>query len=70
MTERDRTLRGCRESGRTTCELDPIRTVPASFFVLDIAADPRDWVNVAYARHYRLAQVRLRPVSSTDHVRH
>jgi hypothetical protein len=70
MRQRNLTLRQCRDAGRATCELDPLDTIPASFFVLDISAEPRDWVNVAYARYYGIAQVRLRPDPSRDHVRH
>jgi hypothetical protein len=70
MRQRNLTLRHCREAGRATCEIDPIEIAPASFFVLDISADPRDWVNVAYARYFGLAQVRRRPVPFSDHVRY
>jgi hypothetical protein len=70
MRQRNLTLRQCRDAGRATCELDPLDTIPASFFVLDISAEPRDWVNVAYGRYYGIAQVRLRPDPSRDHVRH
>jgi Family of unknown function (DUF6056) len=69
MRQRNLALRHCRDAGRTACEIDPIDAVPASFFVLDISADPRDWVNVAYARYFGLAQVRMRPASVTSHVR-
>jgi len=37
---------------------------------MDISVNPHDWVNVAYARYYRLAQVRMRGADSGDHVRH
>jgi Family of unknown function (DUF6056) len=70
MRERDRLLRQCREVGRASCDIDPVSTVPRSFFVLDVASNPGDWVNVAYARYYRVAQVRLRPGVQIDHVRH
>jgi hypothetical protein len=70
MRERDRMLRGCHQAGGASCEIDPISMVPDSFFVLDISANPRDWVNVAYARYYRLTEVRLRPGAPVQHVRH
>jgi hypothetical protein len=70
MRQRHLALRHCRESGAATCELDPVDTVPSSFFVLDISAEPRHWVNVAYARYYGIAQVRLRADRFKDHVRH
>ncbi len=70
MQERQRALRECRDLERTTCDIDPIRTVPASFFVLDVAENPDDWVNVAYARYSGLAQVRLRRPFIGDHVRY
>jgi hypothetical protein len=60
MQARDRTLDGCRNDRRTACDIDPIRTRPASFFVLDITDNPRNWVNVAYARYYHVGQVRMR----------
>ena len=43
--------------------------IPASFFVLDISADSRDWVNVAYARYFGLARVRSMPPDGSPHVR-
>ena len=70
MSERDRALRECRLTGQRPCDIAAIQTVPASFFVLDVSADPRDWVNVAYARYYGLSEVRLGPHGSIDHVRH
>jgi hypothetical protein len=66
MQARDRALRECRELGRTSCEIEPVRAVPASFFVLDAAENPHDWVNVAYARFYGLAEVRLKPRSPSE----
>jgi hypothetical protein len=71
MRQRNLALRRCRESGATTCEVDPVDTVPASFFVLDISAETRHWVNVAYARYYGIAQVSLRDRHPfREHVRH
>jgi uncharacterized protein DUF6056 len=69
MEARERTLRQCRDAARTSCEIEAIRTKPASFFVLDISPDPHDWVNVAYARYFGLAEVRLSPTTSS-HVRY
>jgi hypothetical protein len=59
MLERESTLRGCREARGANCAIEAVRTIPASFFVLDISRDARDWVNVAYARYFGLAAVRL-----------
>ena len=70
LQARDRALHECRQAAGTSCAIDPIRTRPASFFVMDISVNPHDWVNVAYARYYRLAQVRMRGADSGDHVRH
>jgi hypothetical protein len=69
MEARERTLGECRDAERTICEIPAVRTKPASFFVLDISADPHDWVNVAYARYFGLAEVRLSPADSS-HVRY
>jgi hypothetical protein len=71
MHARDRALRECRAAGaRATCEVEPIHTVPASFFMLDIAADSSNWVNVAYARYFGLARVRSMPPDGSPHVRY
>ena len=56
MLERERALRDCRDTSRTTCDIAAIRAIPASFFVLDIAPAARDWVNVAYARYFGLSE--------------
>ena len=69
MAARERTLGECRDQARTSCEIEAIRTKPASFFVLDISADPNDWVNVAYARYFGLTEVRLSAPDSS-HVRY
>jgi hypothetical protein len=69
MAARERALGECRDLARTSCEIEPIRTRPASFFVLDVSADPNDWVNVAYARYFGVAEVRLSAPDSS-HVRH
>jgi hypothetical protein len=70
MLERERALRDCRDTSRTTCDIAAIRAIPASFFVLDIAPAARDWVNVAYARYFGLSEVRLRPDDFSSHVRY
>jgi hypothetical protein len=70
MLERESTLRECRIAGDTICDIEPIRTIPASFFVLDASRDARYWVNNAYARYFGLTQVRLRPEDSSPRVRH
>jgi hypothetical protein len=70
MRERDRTLRECRLAGYRTCDIAAVQTVPTSFFVLDISENPYDWVNVAYARYYELAEVRLTSKHGIDDVRH
>jgi hypothetical protein len=68
MAARERALNACRDERRASCEIEAIRTRPASFFVLDISSDPNDWVNVAYARYFGLAEVRL-STPDTNHVR-
>jgi hypothetical protein len=66
MTVRERTLDACRRASTATCAIDAIHAKPASFFILDVSADPHDWVNVAYARYFGLAEVRLSPADSSD----
>jgi hypothetical protein len=66
MTVRERTLDACRRASAMTCAIDALHAKPASFFILDISADTRDWVNVAYARYFGLAEVRLSPADSSD----
>jgi hypothetical protein len=69
MKVRERTLAACRDAAAPTCAIAAIHTKPASFFVLDVSANPQDWVNVAYARYFRLAEVRLSAADPGD-VRH
>jgi hypothetical protein len=69
MKARERALAACRDAAESTCAIEAIHTKPASFFVLDVSANPHDWVNVAYARYFRLAEVRLSPAEAGD-VRH
>ena len=59
QTRRRAALQACRERGEPTCIIGPVQTKPASFFVLDISSDPHDFVNVAYARYFGIAAVRL-----------
>ena len=59
LTGRDAALGACRDRGERICGVAPIRHRPASFFVLDISADPHDWVNVAYAGYFAVGEVRL-----------
>jgi hypothetical protein len=59
MKAREHALGSCREAAEKTCAIDPIAAAPASFFLLDISADPHDFVNVAYARYFSLAEVQL-----------
>ena len=59
MTSRDAALRACREHSEQTCRLDGIQARPASFLVLDVSADPHDFVNESYARYFELREVRL-----------
>jgi hypothetical protein len=70
MRARYATLQGCRDRAEPMCELDPIQAVPTTYYVLDISADPHDWVNVAYARYFGVPEVRLITTGSTNHVRH
>jgi hypothetical protein len=60
MTGRDDELDACRERGQTTCRIEPIHVRPASFYVVDISPDPANWVNVSYARYFRVREVRLK----------
>ena len=52
MTIRDAALLACREHGDETCRLEGIQARPASFLVLDVSADPHDFVNESYARYF------------------
>jgi hypothetical protein len=61
-------LQDCHRLGRTFCAVDPIATIPASFFFVDISDNPRDWVNVAYARYFGVEDVRRRS-REAEHVR-
>jgi hypothetical protein len=69
MRDRYALLDACRRRGAHTCDIDPFAERPASFFVLDVSPEPTDWVNVAYARYFGLAQVRARTADIKDHVR-
>jgi hypothetical protein len=69
MKARERTLAACRDAAEPTCAIAAIHAKPASFFILDVSANPQDWVNVAYARYFRLAEVRLSAADPGD-VRH
>jgi len=64
MQQREAALRACHDARAPVCALPPIHTRPASFFVLDISADPRDWVNLAYANYFGVGEVRLAPAGS------
>jgi len=59
MTSRDAALRACHERGDQTCHLEGIQARPASFLVLDVSTDPRDFVNESYARYFGVREVRL-----------
>lgn len=65
MDRRYAALRACQERGDRTCVIEPIQNKPASFVVLDVSADPSDYVNVAYARYFGLAEVRLIPAGGS-----
>jgi hypothetical protein len=69
MKARERALAACRDAAESSCALEAIHAKPASFFVLDASANPQDWVNVAYARYFGLAEVRLNAADPGD-VRH
>jgi hypothetical protein len=69
MKARERVLAACRDAAESACAIGVIHAKPASFFVLDVSANPQDWVNVAYARFFRLAEVRLSAADPGD-VRH
>jgi len=60
---RDAALRTCGAShGRdATCLVAPIVTRPESLFVLDVSADPTDWVNAAYAAYFGVGRVIAAP---------
>jgi hypothetical protein len=70
MTAREAALAACRDGAgaapKADCEVDAITVKPATFFVLDVSSDARDWVNVAYARYFGLAEVRLRPAKPVN----
>ncbi len=60
MRAREAALGSCRSNGELTCTITALQTKPASFVVADVSSDPRNWVNVAYARYYRLSSVLVR----------
>lgn len=72
LSARYAALDACRLGGEQTCTLPALHAKPESMFVIDIAPDPKDWVNVAYARYFGVPAVQRAPVSTTTHpdVRH
>jgi uncharacterized protein DUF6056 len=57
MTARYAALDICAERAAAACAIAPLSSAPDSFFVLDIARDPSDWVNAAYAVYFHTARV-------------
>jgi hypothetical protein len=60
MRGRYAALLACQERGQRSCDIDALRSKPASFYVLDVSSDPTDWVNVSYARYFGVSEVRLK----------
>ncbi len=60
MTARYAQLHACRDHAASPCAVAPLEVKPASFTVVDLSANPSDWVNAAYARYFNLSEVQLR----------
>jgi hypothetical protein len=60
MDRREATLEACRDRRQATCDIEAIHVRPASFYVVDVSPDPANWVNVSYARYFKVSEVRLK----------
>jgi uncharacterized protein DUF6056 len=69
MRARRAALEACRDRGADLCEIDPLRSTPSAFTIVDVSPDPDAWVNAAYARYFRVPHVRARAAALPD-VRH
>jgi len=70
MHDRFARLEACHDQAAPTCDIDLLRDPPASFVTTDVSPNVDHWVNVAYARYYRIPKVRGRTIAVSDHVRH
>jgi hypothetical protein len=57
MRARTTALESCHARQVEVCQVEPLANAPASFAAADVSANAADWINLGYARYFKLREV-------------